>query len=157
MSEERQRLEDLGFQVGILPKGELNLITDVPGVSVGHSTIIEGEGKLEPGRGPIRTGVTIIKPHQGNVYREKVRAGSFVFNGFGKTIGLVQVEELGSIESYIALTNTLNVPIVTDALIDYHIQDNPDIGKEVILRELNTKTTPSFLNLLANLSSAPIS
>lgn len=128
MTEERKRLQDLGLQVGILPRGELNLISDVLGVTVGHSTIIEGQGKLVPGKGPIRTGVTIIKPHQGNVYRQKVRASSYVFNGYGKTIGLVQVQELGNIESYIALTNTLNVPLVADALIDYHLQENPDIG-----------------------------
>ncbi len=128
MNEERRRLRDLGFQVGNLPTGKFNLITDVPGVLVGHSTIIEGEGQMIPGEGPIRTGVTIIKPHSGNVYREKVRASSYVFNGFGKTIGTVQIEELGSIESYIALTNTLNVPKVADALIDYHIEKNPDIG-----------------------------
>lgn len=128
MSNERKRLRDLGYQVGIIPPGELNLITDVPGVLVGHSTIIEGEGKLIPGQGPKRTGVTIIKPHSGNAYREKVRASAYVFNGYGKTTGLVQVQELGNIESIIALTNTLNVPLVTDALIDYHIEENPDIG-----------------------------
>ena len=128
MTEERKRLRDLGYSVGILPPGKLNLITDVPGVLVGHSTIIEGEGKLEPGKGPIRTGVTVIKPHPGNVYREKVRASSYVFNGFGKTIGLTQVDELGTIESHIALTNTLNIPQVANALIDFHIQENPDIG-----------------------------
>lgn len=128
MTEGRKRLRELGFQVGILPAGELNLITDVPGVLVGHSTVITGEGKLIPGDGPVRTGVTIIKPHHGNVYREKVRASSYVFNGFGKTIGLVQVQELGNIESVIALTNTLNVPKVADALIDFHIEKNPDIG-----------------------------
>ncbi len=128
MSDKRCRLRDLGLQVGILPTGKLNLITDVPGLKVGHCTITEGEGKLIPGQGPIRTGVTIIKPHSGNVYREKVRASSYVFNGYGKTIGLVQVQELGSIESFIALTNTLNVPKVADALIDFHLKENPDIG-----------------------------
>jgi len=128
MTEERKRLRDLGYQVGILPTGEFNLITDVPGVLVGHSTIIEGEGKLIPGKGPERTGVTIIRPHPGNNYREKVRASAFVFNGYGKTTGLVQVQELGNIESIIALTNTLNVPLVANALIDYHIKENPDIG-----------------------------
>ncbi|MHA1200284.1 MAG: DmpA family aminopeptidase [Candidatus Heimdallarchaeaceae archaeon] len=128
MTQERCRLRDLGYQVGVLPTGKLNIITDVPGVQVGHSTIIEGEGKLIPGTGPIRTGVTIIKPHPDNVFRKKVRASSYVFNGFGKTIGLVQVQELGSIESFIALTNTLNIPLVADALIDFHISENPDIG-----------------------------
>ncbi len=128
MSDERCRLRDLGLKVGTLETGKLNSITDVPGVKVGHYTIIEGEGKLQPGKGPIRTGVTVILPHEGNVYREKVRASSFVLNGYGKTIGLVQVNELGYIESLIGLTNTLNIPIVADALIDYHLKDNPDIG-----------------------------
>ena len=110
MNEDRKRLRDLGLKVGVLPTGELNLITDVPGVLVGHSTIIEGEGKLIPGEGPIRTGVTIIKPHPGNVFRDKVRASSYVFNGFGKTIGLVQVDELGTIETLIALVSLTASP-----------------------------------------------
>jgi len=88
---------------------------------------LKGNGKLIPGEGPIRTGVTVIMPHEGNIYREKVQASSFILNGYGKTTGLVQVKELGNIESYIGLTNTLNVPLVTDALIDYHIKENPNI------------------------------
>lgn len=124
----RVRFRDLGYVVGQLDVGKLNAITDVPGIKVGHSTIIEGNGKLIPSKGPIRTGVTVILPHEGNIYREKVRASSFVLNGYGKTIGLVQIKELGYIESFIALTNTLNVPIVADALIDYHLKKNPDIG-----------------------------
>jgi D-aminopeptidase len=111
-----------------LPIGKLNSINDVPGVKVGHSTIIEGNGKLIPGKGPIRTGVTVIIPHEGNIFREKVRASSFILNGYGKTTGLAQLQELGTIESYIGLTNTLNIPIVADALLDYHIKENPDIG-----------------------------
>ncbi len=124
----RSKLHELGFQVGILERGEKNSIADVPDVTVGHSTIIAGEGELKPGFGPVRTGVTIIKPHSGNVYRRKVRASSYVFNGYGKTIGLVQVEELGNIESYICLTNTLNIPKVAETLIQYHVDENQDIG-----------------------------
>ncbi|RLI67426.1 S58 family peptidase [Candidatus Heimdallarchaeota archaeon] len=127
-SQQRPCLRSLGFSVGLLPPGTLNAITDVPGVLVGHSTIIEGEGKLVPGKGPIRTGVTVILPHSENIYRQKVPASSFVLNGYGKTIGLVQIEELGYLESIIALTNTLNVPLVANALIDYHLETNPDIG-----------------------------
>ncbi len=126
--EKRPRFRELGFPVGILDTGELNSITDVPGVKVGHCTIIQDSGKLTPGKGPIRTGVTVILPHEGNIFREKVRAGYFILNGYGKTTGLVQVQELGTIESYIGLTNTLSVPAVTSALIDYHIKENPDIG-----------------------------
>ncbi|MHA1217252.1 MAG: DmpA family aminopeptidase [Candidatus Heimdallarchaeaceae archaeon] len=124
----KSKLHELGFQVGILERGERNSIADVPDVTVGHSTIIAGEGELKPGFGPIRTGVTIVKPHSGNIYCDKVRASSYVFNGYGKTIGLVQVEELGNIESYIGLTNTLSIPKVADALLDYHLEENPDIG-----------------------------
>jgi D-aminopeptidase len=124
----RRRLGEFGIKIGSLPVGKLNSITDVPGVKVGHCTIIDGEGKLIPGKGPIRTGVTVVLPHEGNIFQDKVRAGSFVLNGYGKTTGLVQLEELGIIESYIGLTNTLNIPIVADALLDYHIKENPDIG-----------------------------
>jgi D-aminopeptidase len=128
MDNERSRIHELGIKIGTLERGKRNSITDVPDVTVGHSTIIAGEGELKPGFGPVRTGVTIIKPHSGNVYRKKVRASSHVFNGYGKTIGLVQVEELGSIESYIALTNTLNIPKVAEALLKYHLDENEDIG-----------------------------
>ncbi len=124
----RPRFRDLGYTVGDLEIGKLNSITDVPGVKVGHCTIIEGNSRLIPGKGPVRTGVTVILPHEKNVYREKVRAGYFVLNGYGKTTGLVQVQELGCIESYIGLTNTLSIPAVTDALIDFHIEENPDVG-----------------------------
>ncbi|NPD88262.1 MAG: P1 family peptidase [Asgard group archaeon] len=128
MSEKRFRLRELGLKVGKLNIGKLNSITDVPGVKVGHYTIIEGEGALIPGKGPVRTGVTVIIPHQGNIFKEKIVASSFVMNGYGKAIGLPQIQELGSIESVIALTGTLNIPLVADALIDYHLEENPDIG-----------------------------
>jgi D-aminopeptidase len=124
----RRRLRDIGIKIGSLLIGKYNSITDVPDVKVGHCTIIKGEGNLTPGKGPIRTGVTVILPHKGNIFREKVRASSFILNGYGKTIGLAQLEELGNIESYIGLTNTLNIPIVADALLDHHIKENPDIG-----------------------------
>ncbi|MHA1406709.1 MAG: DmpA family aminopeptidase [Candidatus Heimdallarchaeaceae archaeon] len=126
--EKRFRLRELGYEVGNLEVGRLNSLTDVKGVKVGHSTLIKGSGKLIPGKGPIRTGVTVIIPHEKNVFRKKVRASSFVLNGYGKTIGLPQIQELGYLESFIALTNTLNVHSVADALIDYHLEENPDIG-----------------------------
>ena len=129
MKEDRRvRFRDLGFSIGDLEIGKHNSITDVPRVKVGHCTIIEGKGKLVPDKGPIRTGVTVIIPHDGNIFREKVRASSFILNGYGKTTGLVQLQELGNIESYIGLTNTLNIPLVTEALLDYHLKENPDIG-----------------------------
>lgn len=109
--QDRGRARDFGLQVGILPTGQWNAITDVPGVKVGQTTLNEGEN--------IRTGVTAILPHTGNVFQEKVSAAVYVGNGFGKSIGLSQIRELGNIETPIVLTNTLNVPKVADALLDY--------------------------------------
>jgi len=117
-----------GLFLGRLPRGPQNAITDVPGVRVGHSTIIEGEGPLLPGRGPVRTGVTAILPHGGNVFAEKVPAAVHVINGFGKATGLVQVMECGVLETPILLTNTLNVGRVADALIDHTLAANREIG-----------------------------
>ena len=97
--------------IGSLPPGPLNAITDVAGVRVGHATLIRGDN--------VRTGVTAILPHGGNLFQEKVPAAVFVGNGFGKIIGTTQIEELGEIETPILLTSTLNVPRVADALLDY--------------------------------------
>jgi D-aminopeptidase len=102
---------DLGLKVGILPSGRLDAITDVAGVQIGHTTIVLGDN--------IRTGVTAVLPHSGNLYREKVPGAIFVGNGFGKLTGSTQVEELGEIETPILLTNTSSVPQVSDALTHY--------------------------------------
>ncbi|HKQ78327.1 MAG TPA: P1 family peptidase [Blastocatellia bacterium] len=110
----RPRARDLGVAVGILPPGKNNSITDVAGVRVGHATLIKGDS--------IRTGVTAILPHSGNLFQEKVPAAIFVGNGFGKLMGSTQVNELGEIETPILLTNTLNVPRVADALIEWMLQ-----------------------------------
>src|SRR5436305_3847177 len=110
-TEKRPRAREIGLKVGILPTGKLNAITDVPGVLVGHRTIIEGD--------KIRTGVTAILPHERNLFREKVPGAVFVGNGFGKLMGSTQVDELGEIETPILLTSTLSVPRVADYLIDY--------------------------------------
>ncbi len=125
---ERPRLRDLGLGIGAMQPGPYNAITDVAGVKVGHTTLIEGSGALRPGIGPVRTGVTAILPHGGNMFREKVRAVAHVVNGFGKAVGLPQILELGSIETPILLTNTLNVGLVSDALIEYMLEQNSDIG-----------------------------
>jgi D-aminopeptidase len=119
---------ELGLKLGRLQPGPQNAITDVRGVRVGHSTAIQGDGPLRPGAGPVRTGVTAILPHGGNLFAEKVRAALFVLNGFGKAIGLAQVAELGTIETPILLTNTLSAPRAADALIDLMIEQNPGIG-----------------------------
>jgi D-aminopeptidase len=118
----------LNLHIGTCKKGDSNTIADVEGVSVGHCTLIQGEGPLIPGKGPVRTGVTAIIPHPGNVYQEKLLANCHIINGYCKPIGLIQVRELGVLETPIVLTNTLSVGIVTDALIQYMLDRNPDIG-----------------------------
>lgn len=128
MNNSRPRARDIGIDIGIFVPGRWNAITDVGDVKVGHVTLIKGEGKLVPGQGPVRTGVTVILPHDGNLFQEKVPAASYVFNGFGKSIGLHQVNELGNLETPIALTNTLCAPLVADALIEWAIRNNPEIG-----------------------------
>jgi len=107
----RPRARDIGLKIGILPTGTLNAITDVDGVKVGHTTIISGEN--------VRTGVTAILPHAGNLFKEKVPGAVFVGNGFGKLAGSTQVNELGEIETPILLTSTLSVPKTADFLMDY--------------------------------------
>ena len=116
---QRKRARDLGIEIGIFQTGKWNAITDVKGVAVGHETIIKGDN--------VRTGVTIIKPHSGDLYNDKVMAAVHVINGFGKAIGFTQVNELGTIETPIALTNTLNVFLVGDALVEFMISNNSKI------------------------------
>jgi D-aminopeptidase len=122
------RAREAGLIIGELATGPHNAITDVAGVRVGHTTLISGEGKLQPGLGPVRTGVTVILPHGENIFRSKVGAAVHTINGFGKVLGFEQVRELGVLESPIVLTNTLNVGLVADALVQYAIRQNPDIG-----------------------------
>jgi len=124
----RRRPRELGIVIGNLPTGRHNAITDVPGVRVGHKTLIKGQGKLVPGKGPIRTGVTVVLPPGEDWFDRKLVASAHVINGFGKSIGLPQVDELGQLETLIALTNTLNVGIVADALIEHMLGLNPEIG-----------------------------
>jgi D-aminopeptidase len=124
----RPRAREFGIRIGRLQPGPHNAITDVAGVRVGHTTLISGDGPLIPGQGPVRTGVTVILPHGGNLFREKVPAAIHVINGFGKCMGQEQVDELGTIEGPVALTSTMNVGLVTDAIISYGIRENPDLG-----------------------------
>ena len=107
-----------GFRVGRLPHGPRNKISDVPGVTVGHCTLADGN---------VQTGVTALLPHPGDVFHDKVLAASHVINGFGKTTGLVQIDELGTLETPILFTNTLSVGTVETALVKYMLQRNPDI------------------------------
>lgn len=111
--------KDCNINIGSIKKGKRNLITDVEGVKVGHVTLNDGK---------IKTGVTAILPHEGNLFKEKVMASCCVINGFGKSAGLIQVEELGSIETPIIMTNTLSVGTATQGLIRYMLSQNEDIG-----------------------------
>jgi D-aminopeptidase len=125
--EPRQRARDLGIVVGRYQPGPLNAITDVAGVKVGQVTLNRGEGLLTPGRGPVRTGVTVIMPRD-DVWHRKVPAGAFVLNGTGEMTGLAWVAESGFLEYPIALTSTLNVPRVSNGVISWMIQRYPEIG-----------------------------
>lgn len=126
-TQERQRVRELGIAIGSYQTGPLNAITDVAGVKVGHTTLIQGEGPLKPGHGPVRTGVTVVIPRD-DVWHKKVPAGSFVLNGTGEMTGLSWVAESGFLEYPIALTNTLNVPRVANGVMSWMIQRYPEIG-----------------------------
>jgi D-aminopeptidase len=125
----RKRLRDLGLKLGKHPTGPHNAITDVAGVRVGHTTLIEGAGKLERGKGPVRTGVTAIVP-PGDVYNQRLISGCFVLNGAGEVAGLTQVSEWGLLETPILLTNTMSVGKVSDAVIKWMTKKHPEIGVE---------------------------
>jgi len=133
----RPRARDIGLKIGILPTGALNALTDVDGVLVGHTTIIRGDN--------IRTGVTAILPHNGNLFQEKVPGAVFVGNGFGKLAGSTQVNELGEIETPILLTSTLSVPRVADAVLDYVLSLK---GNEKVqsVNPLVAETNDGYLN-----------
>lgn len=133
----RPRAREAGVVVGVLSPGSLNAITDVGGVTVGHSTIVRGDN--------VRTGVTAILPHGGNLFREKVPGAVFIGNAFGKLAGSTQVNELGEIETPIMLTSTLNVPRVADAVIDYMLAlpGNEDVQS---INPLVGETNDGFLN-----------
>jgi D-aminopeptidase len=118
----RKRLRELGYAVGRLEPGELNALVDVPGVRVGHRTLVEGER--------IRTGVTAILPHGGNLYEQKVLAACHVVNGYGKATGLTQLAELGTLESPILLTNTLAVGAVWEGGLRHMLEQNPAAARD---------------------------
>ncbi len=121
-SQDRPGVREFGIKTGILEPGPLNAITDVEGVLVGQVTLVKGDD--------IRTGVTAIHPHSGNIFQHKVPAAVYAANGFGKLMGLSQIEELGNLETPIILTNTLSVPVAADALTDYilSLPGNEKIG-----------------------------
>ena len=133
----RPRAREAGVIVGVLTPGPLNAITDVAGVTVGHTTLIKGDN--------VRTGVTAILPHGGNLFREKVPAAVFIGNAFGKLAGSTQVNELGEIETPVMLTSTLNVPRVADATIDYMLAlpGNEDVQS---INSVVGETNDGYLN-----------
>jgi D-aminopeptidase len=134
---QRHRVREAGIEIGILPAGPLNAITDVAGVTVGHVTLIEGTN--------VRTGVTAVLPHGGNLFQDKVPGGFALANGFGKFMGSTQIEELGEIETPILLTNTMSVPEAAAAAIEWTI-NRP--GNEQV-RSVNAvvgETNDGFLN-----------
>ncbi|HKD46037.1 MAG TPA: P1 family peptidase [Candidatus Angelobacter sp.] len=139
LAQERPRLRarEIGVRIGVLSTGPLNAITDVPGVLVGQRTVIRGEN--------IRTGVTAIVPHPGNLFREKVPGAVFIGNAFGKLAGSTQVNELGEIETPILLTCTLCVPRAADALIDFMlaVPGNEDV---MSINPLVGETNDGYLN-----------
>ena len=141
---ERPRARDIGLVVGILPLGPLNAITDVEGVRVGHATVIAGDA--------VRTGVTAILPHGGNVYDDRVPAAVVVGNGFGKLLGVTQVEELGEIETPILLTCTLCVWNAADALVD-HLLRQPGMEEVRSINPVVGETNDGYLN---DIRSRPI-
>ena len=139
------RARDLGVIVGVLPPGPLNAITDVDGVAVGHTTLIRGDD--------VRTGVTAVLPHTGNLFRRKVPGAVHIGNAFGKLAGSTQVQELGEIETPILLTSTLSVPRVADAVIDYMLALPGNEG----VRSINPLVAETNDGGLNDIRSRPIS
>lgn len=134
---QKKRLRDYGVEVGVLKPGKNNSITDVSGVKVGHTTLIEGDN--------VRTGVTAILPHEGNLFQMKSPAAIYLGNGFGKLAGYSQVKELGNIETPIILTNTLGVPVASNALITYTLQ-NPENTEVQSVNSVVGETNDGWLN-----------
>ncbi|MEH6939791.1 P1 family peptidase [Bacillus sp. JJ664] len=116
----QKRIRDYGVKIGKLETGKNNSITDIVGITVGHVTLSDGD---------IQTGITAILPHQENIFKEKLIASSHIINGFGKTMGTIQINELGTLETPIILTNTLSIGTAADALIEYMLDHNPEIGR----------------------------
>jgi D-aminopeptidase len=149
---QRKRLREYGFTVGQLPPGRRNCITDVPGVRVGHVTLNHAHG-THPN---VCTGVTAILPHTGNLFREKVPAATYIINGFGKTTGSIQVEELGTLEAPLMLTNTFSVPAVTEGTLRWMMELDSGIGDDagsvnIVVGECND----SYLNDMRGLHVRP--
>ena len=142
--EKRTRAADLGIRIGRLQRGPYNAITDVPGVLVGHATVIEGQPETDRVEGIARTGVTVIFPHK-NIWEEQVYAGAFSLNGNGEMTGLLWVEESGLLGTPIGITNTHSVGLVRDAIISYYFSRNPDSKSRWMIPVVG-ETWDGFLN-----------
>ena len=152
----RPRARELGIAIGAIPTGPHNAITDVPGVRVGHTTLISGDGPLKIGQGPVRTGVTAIVPPEGDWYDHPFEAGQFTFNGAGATAGLSLIDEYAQIHTPIVLTNTLSVGTACEGVVHYMVEHifkpkgdvpwfNPVVGE----------TSDAFLNDIGGLHVRP--
>jgi D-aminopeptidase len=119
------RARELGIRIGRMEPGQLNAITDVAGVRVGHTTLIRGGGPLVPGEGPVRTGVTVVIPHDGDIWSEPVFAGAHRLNGNGELTGLEWIREAGMLAGAIGITNTHSIGVVHDALIEAAVRAHP--------------------------------
>lgn len=143
----RPRARDLGIQIGIFATGPHNAITDVMGVRVGHSTIIQGKGALVPNQGPVRTGVTAILPHASDLFLDKVTGAVVRINGFGEVTNTQQVDEMGVLEGPLMITNTMNVPRVADAVIDWAFDHSAAMGITTWgISPIVAETSDSYLN-----------
>ena len=145
-AQQHRTLREWGFPTGIFETGRYNAITDVPGVTVGHVTLIEGDS--------VRTGVTAIVPHQGNIFRQKVPAAIYVGNGFGKLVGVTQVSELGNIETPVILTNTLSVAAGIEGVVRYTLMQ-PGNEQERSVNAVVGETNDGRLNDIRGMHVTP--
>jgi D-aminopeptidase len=156
MPDPRPRARDLGLRIGPFSTGPDNAITDVPGVRVGHVTLVSGEGPLRIGHGPVRTGVTAILPPGDDWYAEPVEAGNFVFNGAGTTTGLSLIDEYGRIETPILLTNTLSVGAAYEGIVRYMVEHTfAPRGEVPWFSPVVGETADGFLNDIGGLHVRP--
>ena len=139
------RARDLGVIVGSGTPGPANALTDVPGVRVGHCTIVEGDGKLVRGRGPVRTGVTVVVPHPDGIWSQQVFAGCHTLNGNGEMTGLAWIREGGTLASPIGLTNTHSVGVVRDTLVQIEVEER-DAGEAYWALPVVAETWDGLLN-----------
>jgi D-aminopeptidase len=151
----RARARDLGIQIGRLAPGRWNAITDVAGVRVGHTTLISGAGPLVVGHGPVRTGVTVVLPRAGNVAHDPVFAGYHILNGNGEMTGIAWIEELGVINTPIAITNTHSVGVVRDALIAYDVQHGDGVYESTWSLPVVAETYDGYLSDINGLHVKP--